>query len=77
MGNKITVRDFGALGLGLAFIYIGIDHFINPIWYEPIVPSLLPDATFWVLISPMGSDSSVKLRHMRYSPGKLNRNART
>ena len=51
VGNKITVRDFGALGIGLAFIYIGIDHFINPIWYEPIVPSLLPDATFWVLIS--------------------------
>tara|TARA_B100001029_G_scaffold33904_1_gene25719 strand:- start:1404 stop:1721 length:318 start_codon:yes stop_codon:yes gene_type:complete len=34
-------------------------------------------STLWVLISPIGSDSSVKLRHIRYSPGKLKRNART
>ena len=40
-----------ALGLGLAFISVGIDHFINPAWYEPIVPSALSDATFWVLAS--------------------------
>ena len=51
MENKITIRDFLALGLGLAFISVGIDHFINPSWYEPIVPSTLPDATFWVLAS--------------------------
>ena len=49
MGYKITIRDLVALGLGLAFINIGIDHFINPVWYEPIVPSLLGDANFWVL----------------------------
>ena len=48
---RLTVRDFLALGLGLAFILVGVDHFINPVWYEPIVPSLLPDATFWVLAS--------------------------
>ena len=40
-----------AFVLGLAFINVGIDHFINPVWYEPIVPSLLPDATFWVYAS--------------------------
>ena len=40
-----------ALGLGLAFISVGVDHFVNPAWYEPIVPSALPDATFWVLAS--------------------------
>ena len=51
VGYKITVRDLIALGLGLAFINVGIDHFVNPSWYEPIVPSLLPDATFWVLAS--------------------------
>ena len=48
---RLTVRDFLALGLGLAFILVGVDHFINPVWYEPIVPSLLPNATFWVLAS--------------------------
>ena len=40
-----------ALGLGLAFISVGVDHFVNPAWYEPIVPSALPDATFWALAS--------------------------
>jgi uncharacterized membrane protein len=49
--NRITIRDFLALGLGLAFISVGVDHFVNPSWYEPIVPSTLPDATFWVLAS--------------------------
>ena len=51
MEYKITFRDFIAFVLGLAFINVGIDHFINPSWYEPIVPSLLPDATFWVYAS--------------------------
>ena len=51
MKYKITVRDYLALGLGLAFISVGIDHFNSPCWYEPIVPSILPDPTFWVLAS--------------------------
>ena len=45
------MRDFAALGLGLAFMYVGIDHFIHPAWYEPIVPEILPSAHFWVLLS--------------------------
>ena len=40
-----------ALGLGLALINVGVDHFIHPEWYEPIVPKILPSATFWVLLS--------------------------
>ena len=51
MEYKITIRDFTALGLGLAFISVGIDHFNSPDWYEPIVPSILPNPTFWVLAS--------------------------
>ena len=51
MEYKITVRDFLALGLGLAFISVGVDHFNSPCWYEPIVPSILPNPTFWVLAS--------------------------
>lgn len=51
MKTKITLRDLLALGLGLAFIKVGVDHFINPEWYEPIVPEVLPSATFWVLLS--------------------------
>ena len=48
MKYRFNVRDLIAVGLGLAFINIGIDHFVNPSWYEPIVPSELPDARFWV-----------------------------
>ena len=51
MKHKITLRDMLALGLGLAFINVGVDHFIHPEWYEPIVPKILPSATFWVLLS--------------------------
>ena len=51
MEYEISVRDFMALGIGLAFISVGVDHFINPNWYEPIVPAILPNANFWVLAS--------------------------
>tara|TARA_B100000212_G_scaffold341639_1_gene325405 strand:- start:9514 stop:10518 length:1005 start_codon:yes stop_codon:yes gene_type:complete len=49
--TSVTIRDIVALALGLAFINVGIDHFVNPIRYEPIVPSALPNAEFWVLAS--------------------------
>ena len=51
MEYEISVRDFMALGIGLAFISVSVDHFINPNWYEPIVPAILPNANFWVLAS--------------------------
>ena len=46
-----VLRNFLALGIGFAFIWVGVDHFIHPAWYEPIVPQVLPSARFWVLIS--------------------------
>ena len=51
MSTRFTIRDLASLGLGLAFMYVGIDHFIHPAWYEPIVPEILPSARFWVLLS--------------------------
>jgi uncharacterized membrane protein len=48
---RLTVRDILSLGLGLAFMLIGIDHFIRPSLYEPIVPEILQAARFWVLLS--------------------------
>ena len=33
------------------FIYIGIQHFIDPDWFEPIVPGFLLFPKFWVLVS--------------------------
>ena len=45
------LRNILALSIGFAFMAIGIDHFIHPVWYEPIVPEVLPSARFWVLFS--------------------------
>ena len=37
--------------LGSWFIYIGIQHFVDPIWFEPIVPEILGWPRFWVWVS--------------------------
>ena len=36
---------------GFFFINIGIQHFLDPEWFEPIVPSILGNAKFWVYLS--------------------------
>ena len=37
--------------LGLFFVNVGIAHFTNTEWFEPIVPEVLGDPTFWVQIT--------------------------
>jgi len=37
--------------LGIFFINVGIGHFVEPEWFEPIVPAILGDPTFWVLLT--------------------------
>ena len=51
MSIRFTLRDILGSGFGLAFMLIGIDHFIHPSLYEPIVPEILQAARFWVLLS--------------------------
>ena len=36
---------------GLSLINIGIQHFRDPEWFEPIVPSVLGNPKFWVYLS--------------------------
>ena len=36
---------------GVPFIWIGVKHFIDPEWFEPIVPEILGSAKFWVYAS--------------------------
>lgn len=36
---------------GAFFIYVGIMHFTDTSWFEPIVPPIMGSATFWVLAS--------------------------
>jgi len=37
--------------LGIFFVNVGIAHFTDTSWFEPIVPELLGDPTFWVLFT--------------------------
>ena len=44
-------RSVVALALGGAFVWIGVQHFLDPSWFEPIVPAALGAPRFWVLAS--------------------------
>ena len=44
---RIVVACLG----GLFFIYVGILHFVDTEWFEPIVPPWLSFPTFWVILS--------------------------
>ena len=37
-----------AVVFGLFFLNVGIQHFTNPAWFEPIVPATLDNPRFWV-----------------------------
>jgi len=39
--GKIWILHIGSFIFGLPFVIIGIDHFVDPVWYEPIVPKIL------------------------------------
>ena len=45
------LRFITSIILGFAFLKIGIDHFLEPEWFEPIVPEILGFPRFWVLAS--------------------------
>ena len=51
MEMLVLGRTMAALALGGAFIWIGVQHFVDPAWFEPIVPSVLGAPRFWVLAS--------------------------
>ena len=44
-------RQITSVILGISFIWIGIQHFRDPEWFEPIVPEILGAPRFWVLAS--------------------------
>ena len=46
-----TMQHVIAIAYGVPFIWIGIQHFRDPEWFEPIVPSVLGNPTFWVYLS--------------------------
>ena len=44
-------RTVVALALGGAFLWIGVQHFVDPALFEPIVPAVLGAPRVWVLAS--------------------------
>ena len=51
MKGIVWLKHILSLILGIFFINVGIGHFVEPEWFEPIVPDILGDATFRVLIT--------------------------
>jgi len=45
------VRQISAIGFGVAFVWIGIEHFTNVGFFVPIVPEILGAPEFWVYVS--------------------------
>ena len=39
------------IALGLFFLKVGVMHFTDPGWFEPIVPRIPGSARFWVLLT--------------------------
>ncbi len=40
-----------AIIFGGMYVNVGVQHFTNTVWFEPIVPAVLGDPTIWVLIT--------------------------
>ena len=51
MDKIALLQNILSVVLGIFFINVGIAHFQDPIWFEPIVPAILGDPTFWVLLT--------------------------
>lgn len=45
------LENLVAVPYGLWFVWIGVQHFLEPEWFEPIVPEILGKARFWVYAS--------------------------
>ncbi len=45
------LEHFVAIPYGFWIAWIGVQHFRDPAWFEPIVPEILGSARFWVYAS--------------------------
>ena len=50
MASSLPLR-FATAAFGGAYIWIGVQHFTNTAWFEPIVPAVLGDPSHWVLLT--------------------------
>ena len=45
------LENLVAVPYGIWIAWVGVQHFRDPAWFEPIVPGILGNARFWVLAS--------------------------
>ncbi len=48
---KAKLLAVASVCFGLAYVNIGVDHFTDTSWFEPIVPEVLGNPAFWVLLT--------------------------
>ena len=48
---KTILQHVFSAFMGLFFVLVGIKHFTDPVWFEPIVPAILGNSRIWVYIS--------------------------
>ena len=51
MDKIALLQNILSVVLGIFFINVGIAHFQDPTWFEPIAPAILGNPTFWVLLT--------------------------
>ena len=51
MSKAMLAKTTLSTVLGLFFVNVGFAHFTDTKWFEPIVPEVLGDPTFWVQIT--------------------------
>ena len=51
MGLVVLAKHATSNRFAIFFINVGIAHFTDTQWFEPIVPDVLGDPTIWVLIT--------------------------
>ena len=51
MGLVVLAKHATSTIFGIFLINVGIAHFTDTQWFEPIVPDVLGDPTIWVLIT--------------------------
>ena len=51
MFNRYSLVGAASIVFGGMYVNVGVQHFTNTAWFEPIVPEVLGDPTIWVLIT--------------------------
>ena len=51
MSTIHRVLALASVIFGAMYVNVGVQHFTNTAWFEPIVPAVLGDPTVWVLIT--------------------------